>query len=50
MIEITAMEQNKEKNKEMRTVSEISGIILNTPTFALQGPEGGEREKGTENI
>lgn len=45
MIEITAIEQKKKKNKEMKTVSEISGIILNIPTFALQGPEGGERER-----
>ena len=37
MVEITAVEQNKEKRwKEMRTVSETSGT-LNEQMFALHG-------------
>ena len=36
MVEITAAEQNKEKEGiERRTVSETSGTTLNTPTSAL---------------
>ena len=35
MVEITAVEQNKEKKVKKRTVSETSGKILNTTTFAL---------------
>ena len=36
MVEITAREQNKEKRmKELRTVSETPGTIVNTPIFEL---------------
>ena len=36
MVEITAIEQNKEKRmKRKRTVSETSGAILNVPIFEL---------------
>ena len=36
IVEITTAEQNKEKKwKELRTVSETSGITLNAPTFEL---------------
>ena len=36
IVEITSEEQNKEKEwKELRIVSEISGTILNAPTFEL---------------
>ena len=45
MVEITATEQNKEKRMKMRTVTENSGTILNTPTFALYGPQKEKRER-----
>ena len=36
IVEITSEEQNKEKEwKELRTVSETSATISNTPTFEL---------------
>ena len=36
MVEITSEEQNKVKKlKELRTVSETSGTISNTPTFKV---------------
>ena len=34
IVEITTSEQNQEK-RELRTVSETSGTILNAPTFEL---------------
>jgi len=37
MTEITAEDQNREKRKELRTVSEISGTILNASKFDLYG-------------
>ena len=36
MVEIYKTERKKEKLKEMRTVSETSGTMLNAPTFKLQ--------------
>ena len=36
MVEINESERKKEKLKEMRTVSETSGTMLNAPTFKLQ--------------
>ena len=35
IVEITTTEQNKEKRKELRTVSETFGTTLNAPTFKL---------------
>ena len=35
VMEIIAIEQNKEKKKEVKTASETSGTTLNTPAFAL---------------
>ena len=36
MVEISESERKKENElKEMRTISETSGIMLNTPTFEL---------------
>ena len=35
IVEITTAEQNKEKRKGWRTVSETSGTTLNAPTFEL---------------
>ena len=36
MAEINETEKKKNKLKEMRTTSETSGIMLNTPTFKSQ--------------
>ena len=36
MAEINETEKKKNKLKEMRTTSETSGIMLNTPTFESQ--------------
>ena len=33
MVEISEAEKKKKELKEMRTTSETSGTILNTPTF-----------------
>lgn len=41
MVEITAVEQNKEKKSEKRTVLETSGKILNTTTCALKESQSG---------
>ena len=35
MVEITSVQPNKVKKKELRIVSETSGTISNTPTFKL---------------
>ena len=35
IVEITTTEQNKEKRRESRTVSETSGTTLNAPKFKL---------------
>ena len=33
MVEINESKKKKEKQKEMRTISETSGTMLNAPTF-----------------
>ena len=52
MVEITSEEQNKaNRMKKLRTVSETSGTISDTPTFELQGvPEEEEKKKGYEKM
>ena len=35
IMEITTAEQNKQKRKELSTVSDTSGTMLNAPTFEL---------------
>ena len=43
MVEITSEEQNKvkrmKKKKKLRTISETSGTISDTPTFRSQGSQ-----------
>ena len=45
MVEITAEEQNKEIRNKIEDVSEISGKILNTSTFELQGSQKKKRKR-----
>ena len=50
MVEITSEEQNKaNRMKKLRTVSETSETVSNTPTF-IEVPEKEEKKKGYEKI
>ena len=49
MVEITSEEQNKvkrmKKKKKLRTISETSGTISDTPTFRSQGSQKENRKR-----
>ena len=55
MVEITSEEQNKvkrmKKKKKLRTISETSGTISDTPTFRSQGSQKKKsKRKGMRNF
>ena len=53
MMEINEAERKKEKNnnsKQMRTISETSGTILNAPILESGAPEEEDKRKGHEKI
>ena len=52
MVEITAIEQDKEKRKKRteHSLRDLWDKNINAPTFAFRSPRAEDREKGSEKI